>query len=61
MNYNLKNNLSRRALAIGSILLVLVICGFFIGAVRQFIEHAVDMLYLASRSTTHYLNIVPRY
>lgn len=59
MTYNLKNTISRRALAIGSIVLALVLCGFYIGFMQQFIQYALDMLYVASRSTTHYLNVVP--
>ena len=59
MTYSFKNTTSRRALAIGSIMLVIVICGFYIGFMQQFIQYAVDMLYMASRSTTHYLNVVP--
>ena len=53
------NNLSRRTLAIGSIVLVIVICGFYIGFMQQFIQYAVHMLYLVSRAGTHYLNAVP--
>jgi putative Mn2+ efflux pump MntP len=53
------NNISRRTLAIGSIALVIVICGLYIGFMQQFIEYALDMLYLASKASTHYLTAVP--
>lgn len=53
------NNLSRPALAAGSIVLVIVICGFYIGFMQQLIQYAVNTVYLASRAGTHYLSVVP--
>lgn len=59
MTYNFKNTASRSALTTGSIVLVIMVCGFYIGFMQQFLQYAMDMLHLASRATTHYLSIVP--
>ena len=59
MTFNFKNTTSRGALAIGSMALVIILCGFYLGFMQQFIQYVQDMLYLASRATTHYLTVVP--
>ena len=59
MNNNFQPAASRNMLAIGSVLLVTVLCVFFIGFVQQFIDYALNMFYLAARATTNYLQITP--
>lgn len=47
--------------AAGSIALVAALGMIYINFIREFLEYAFDMFYLANKTTNHYLTIVPQH